>query len=268
MLLVMCCTAIGQHSATTEIGTPANFNTGSAEQHKKSAPLPFMLIVILSLLLSLLSMTTLTYLPTPAASPPPSMINVIPGKKIPSRDLSKVNRFLQILQKFLKELDGRDKSVKIVQYLFKILLHYKLVHAKTWSPMVSNFSMTRKCLRLGLFMGPARQLLFNKNDAITTFFLVNEFGNDMADDLFLLHKMGLVGPKIGKHAELVAYYCWFTGILHDLHENCMTLRQLHAKEITDEEKVFTTQLSIVKLTMDGVFCGTYAYKLPTSLCSH
>ncbi|KAI8136665.1 hypothetical protein BJV82DRAFT_526745 [Fennellomyces sp. T-0311] len=196
------------------------------------------------------------YLPTPAASPPPSMISPIREKKKPNLSkVNQVNRFVQILQKFLKELDGRDKSVKIIQYLFKILLHHKLVHGKTWSPMVSNFSMTRKVLRLGLFMGPARQLLFNKHDIITTVFLVNEFGNDMADDLFLLYKMGLVGPKIGKHAELVAYYCWFTGILHDLHENYMTLRQLRAKEIVDEEKVFTTQLSMVKLTMDGVFCA-------------
>ncbi|KAI9258102.1 peroxisomal biogenesis factor 11 [Phascolomyces articulosus] len=175
----------------------------------------------------------------------------------------RINRFIRIFQKFLKELDGRDKSIKFVQYLFKILLHYKLVHAKTWSPMVSNFSMTRKILRLGLFIAPVRELTFSRPDLMTSCFLINEVGNTLADDIFCFYKMGLVGNQLGKKAEVIAIYCWFAGILRDFSENLMTLQHLRRQQEqkggdedhTLHEKVFTTQLSIVKLTMDGVFCG-------------
>ncbi|KAI7852992.1 peroxisomal biogenesis factor 11, partial [Circinella umbellata] len=162
--------------------------------------------------------------------------------------------------RFLKELDGRDKTIKFFQYLFKILLHYKLVQAKTWSPMVSQFSMTRKLLRVGLFMGPIRELGFSNPNLMKSCFLLNEVGNTLADDIFCFYKMGLVNQQLGKKAEFIAIYCWFAGILHDLHENVQSLQELRSQQSihdvdTLNEKIFTTQISIVKLIMDGVFCG-------------
>ncbi|KAI9497950.1 peroxisomal biogenesis factor 11-domain-containing protein [Zychaea mexicana] len=295
-ILVLCsycsCPAVDER-ATAEIGTAlneTNWSNSAEHEHQQlqpsfikttnnnnnnnnTFPLVLLLIVCLSFLLSLMStLSPLDSIPTPAASPPRSVSPTTMTNEKPfvmpldttttsiTIQLSKsrrFNRFIQTLQKFLKELDGRDKSIKFFQYLFKILLHYKLVHAKTWSPMVSQFSMTRKILRLGLFIAPARQLLYdnNKTDLVASCFLLNELGNTVADDIFCLYKLGLVSSKLGKQAEVVACYCWFAGILHDVHENWMTLRQLRQKQVVDDEKMFNTQLSIVKLSMDGVFCA-------------
>ncbi|KAI9322408.1 peroxisomal biogenesis factor 11 [Dichotomocladium elegans] len=163
---------------------------------------------------------------------------------------------LVLIQKFLKELDGRDKTIKIIQYAFKILLYYKLVNPKRWAAMVSQFSMTRKILRLGLFVGPARALLFEPALPLwQKSVMLNEFSNMVGDDLFCLYKLGVVSPSVGKRAEVIAIYCWFLGILNDLAENYKTLHGLRTKEKPDQEKVFNTQISIVKLTMDCIFCA-------------
>ena len=306
-ILILCCsTAIEEERRVT---TDLLLLTSTAEQqdqtiiissaestpfinHNPSLLLSFILIICLSFLLSFMSIISHhNSLPTPIPSPPraksptgtTTTTTTTEQKELESNEKKKftivspplsntqqVNRLIRIFQKFLKELDGRDKTIKFFQYLFKILLHYKLVHSKTWSPMVSNFSMTRKILRVGLFMGPVRELAFSNPDLMKSCFLLNEVGNTLADDIFCFYKMGLVGHSLGKKAELIAIYCWFAGILHDLHENVQSLKELRRQQSkciavdnnnnnnnSLDEKVFTTQISIVKLIMDGVFCGTY-----------
>ncbi|KAI8340345.1 peroxisomal biogenesis factor 11-domain-containing protein [Chlamydoabsidia padenii] len=182
---------------------------------------------------------------------------------------------LAVIQKYISDLEGRDKSIKIIQYAFKILLHYRWVNAKRWSTMVSHFSQTRKILRVGHGLGTFREMiaLYSTQQQQHPLRMLAKwcalfitFGNELADDLFCFYKMGVFGPSIGKKAEKVSIYCWFLGIFIDLKSNIMSLHSLlqqqrKNKDISMEEqqlnqqKIFLAQVSCTKLMMDGIFCA-------------
>ncbi|KAI9319289.1 hypothetical protein BX666DRAFT_1854757 [Dichotomocladium elegans] len=175
--------------------------------------------------------------------------------KTPSRPLDPVNLFLIAVIKLLKDLDGRDKSIKIVQYLLKILIHHDRVQKRRWASTVSSCSMTRKILRLGLGLGPARQLLYERERLSfrESCLLVNEMGNTIADDLVCLYKLRLVPASVGRQSEIIANYCWLVGIANTLADTFVALQELKTMEKIDHEKIFMTRVSIAKLSMDGIF---------------
>jgi hypothetical protein len=208
------------------------------------------------------------YLSTPPPAAPVTAQQPIKTPQ-PSRDV------LAVIQKYISDLEGRDKSIKIIQYAFKILLHYRWVDSKRWSTMVSHFSQTRKILRVGHCLGTIREMMDlyssstkNNNHPLrmlaTWCGLLITLGNEVADDLFCFYKMGVFGPSLGKKAEKVSIYCWFVGIFIDLKSN---LKSLHAllqqkrKDLSVEEqhahqqKIFLARVSCTKLMMDGIFCG-------------
>lgn len=191
-----------------------------------------------------------------------------PTTRIPLRKTPQLaTKWLNVIQKLLKDLDGRDKIMKTIQYFIKILLHYKLVDAKFLSTITSNFSMTRKLLRLGSGLGPMREIVKLKSSLYETFVLTNAIVNHISDDIFCLHKLGVFGSYLGDRTERISAYCWFTGILIDLRENTNSLVKLQGQEITSEEqleaqrqKIHVTEISIIKLLMDGIFCGKFFFK--------
>jgi hypothetical protein len=205
--------------------------------------------------------------------PPPPVQQPIKTPQ-PSRDV------LAVIQKYISDLEGRDKSIKIIQYAFKILLHYRWVDSKRWSTMVSHFSQTRKILRVGHCLGTLRDMMdlyssspsSAKNHPLrmlaTWCGLLITLGNEVADDLFCFYKMGVFGPSIGKKAEKVSIYCWFLGIFIDLKSNLKSLhtllqQQRKSKDLSLEEqqvhqqKIFLARVSCTKLMMDGIFCGKW-----------
>lgn len=178
-----------------------------------------------------------------------------------------VSRWLAIIQRFLKELDGRDKLMKIIQYFIKILLHYHLVKAKHWSTITSHFSMTRKLIRLGTALGPMREISPLKGSIKDTIILSNAIVNAISDDVFCLYKLGVFGSYLGNRSEMVSAYCWFAGIFFDIKENVDAMKKLQQIKPTEKDddlkleqtrhKIFMTEVSIIKLLMDGVFCGKF-----------
>lgn len=190
-------------------------------------------------------------------------VTIKPANRIPLRKSPRLaKQWLNVLQKLLKDLDGRDKIMKTIQYFIKILLHYKLANAKYLSTITSHFSMTRKLLRLGSGLGPMREIAPLKSSLYETFVLTNAIVNHISDDIFCLHKLGVFGSYLGDRTERISAYCWFTGILIDLRENANSLVKLQRQEITSEEqleaqqkKIHVTEVSIIKLLMDGIFCG-------------
>ncbi|KAI8647666.1 peroxisomal biogenesis factor 11-domain-containing protein [Parasitella parasitica] len=175
---------------------------------------------------------------------------------------SAVTRWAIIIQKLLKELDGRDKLMKIIQYFIKILLHYKLVKAKHWSTITSHFSMTRKLLRFGTAIGPIRELSPLKSTIPSTLITLNATVNGISDDIFCLYKLGVFGSYVGALFERISAYCWFAGILVDLREGALNMSALKAKSTENEkpntqliQKIHIAEVSIIKLLMDAVFCA-------------
>ncbi|CAO3591191.1 unnamed protein product [Absidia cylindrospora] len=193
------------------------------------------------------------------------------NKKQPSAPL------LAIISKYISDLEGRDKSIKIIQYAFKILLHYRWVDTKRWSTMVSHFSQTRKLLRVGHCVGTVHDMMDSYSSSspqkrplhflATWCTFAITLGNEVADDLFCFYKMGVFGPSIGKKAEKVSIYCWFLGILIDLRSNLMSLNLLQKQQqqhnqtsSTDDheaqfQKILLARVSCTKLMLDGIFCA-------------
>ncbi|KAI8087662.1 peroxisomal biogenesis factor 11-domain-containing protein [Gilbertella persicaria] len=200
-------------------------------------------------------------LPTP--SPPPEPIVLYHEKKTSKTPWT--TRWLNVLQRLLKELDGRDKMMKVIQYFIKILLHYKVVKAKHWSTLTSHFSMTRKILRLGTALGPLREIQLKHDSVWNTLILSNEIVNAVSDDVFCLYKLGFFGSKVGDRSEILSAYCWFLGIMVDIRsaaQSYIKLTNAVKKHDGDEKsllehqkKIFVMEVSIVKLLMDGVFCA-------------
>ncbi|CAO3684190.1 unnamed protein product [Rhizopus microsporus] len=189
-------------------------------------------------------------LPTP--SPPPEPETDFKNEKITLKRKS----WIKIVQRLLKELDGRDKMMKTIQYFIKILLHYKLIRAKHWSTMASQFSMTRKILRLGTAVGPFQEIEPKLN--YRTAILLNEIINGVSDDIFCFHKLGFVSTSIGTRAEIISAYCWFIGILNDIKDQVQSLKKLQRNN-GDKDKIFLAEISIIKLLMDAVFCACDIY---------
>lgn len=198
-------------------------------------------------------------------TPEPEEYNMVYVKKAPVQPRPFVSRWLNVIQKLLKELDGRDKIMKIIQYFIKILLHYRLVQAKHWSTITSHFSMTRKLLRLGTAIGPIRQFSPMKSSLSDTLILSNAIINHVSDDVFCLYKLGAVSAYLGDRSERLSAYCWFAGILVDIRENVMTMINLQQSKKSDlpvqerQQKIFVTEISIIKLLMDGIFCGKFFF---------
>ncbi|ORZ22514.1 peroxisomal biogenesis factor 11 [Absidia repens] len=189
---------------------------------------------------------------------------------------------LSAIQKYISSLEGRDKSIKIIQYSFKLLLYYRWVEAKRWSKMVSHFSQTRKILRVGHCISTIKDMSamyssssihkYPLQQLATWSTLFITLGNEVADDLYCFYRMGVFGPAIGKKAEKVSIYCWFICIWLDLKSNMESLHTLSRQQqqrqqqqrtqtfsLDDQQihqhKIFLGRLSCVKLIMDGIFCA-------------
>lgn len=217
-------------------------------------------------------------LPTPPSPPPepetfnekPPVVTQKQTSQIAKRLLATrplITKWASVVQRLLKELDGRDKIMKIIQYFIKILLHYKLVNAKHFSTITSHFSMTRKLLRLGTAIGPIRELAPLKNSIPSTLITLNALVNNVSDDVFCLYKLGVFGSKLGAISERISAYCWFAGILIDLREGAENMSKLQAKAAIDrdeknaelKQKIYVAEISIIKLLMDAVFCGKFLF---------
>ncbi|KAI8066461.1 hypothetical protein BC940DRAFT_302932 [Gongronella butleri] len=195
------------------------------------------------------SQHSFTLLPTPTSSPPRAMSPPLKEKKPqPKRSL------IELLQRYISELEGRDKSIKIVQYAFKLLIYYQRVDAKRWSGMVSQFSQTRKLLRVGHWLGTVRDMQ-TTHGLWQWAVLWNTMGNEVADDIYCFYKMGTVDAKLGKRAEKVAIYCWFIGIWIDLHKSCLALQSIRGNDEQTQQKRLIARVSCAKLIMDGIFCS-------------
>lgn len=263
-------------------------------------------------------------LPTPAESPLPTPPPVDLVKR-QSPALSLAFHHLTTLRKFLVVTDGRDKALKLVQYIVKFFLwsyldarkkHHSELHGHLHA-LASHFSTTRKIIRLGHVVepygelvdfaslpslsttAPRRERVFR---ALAAVYCALALAQDVSDDVYCLAKIGAIPRHLAKQAESWSIKLWFVAIWLDVHKNLWDTWLVHEKmqrlkheinerekrrrarkedqkdeelsydviefdfelerrEKEDEErmreKMFWLQLSLVKLLMDGAFCGEF-----------
>ncbi|CAG8633919.1 27573_t:CDS:2 [Dentiscutata erythropus] len=212
---------------------------------------------------------------------------------------------VDILRRLLVHSDGRDKTLKIIQYFGKIILWLQtrrapksihgrllnvitlLIRNKSFSSnvtprlkaMTSQFSTTRKIIRLAHFLEPYSELREYYTGArrisrSSTSYekLVHYFGalnaflglmNDIFDDLYCLGKIDILDKSIAKWAEPISIKLWFFCICLDIHETLFKIWQMNKKikKVNSEElekyqqRLHWLNISLAKFFMDFLFCG-------------
>ncbi|CAG8564344.1 19003_t:CDS:2 [Racocetra persica] len=210
---------------------------------------------------------------------------------------------VEILRRLLVHSDGRDKTLKIIQYFGKIILwiHDRKVSkvnpviflfyrnkyflsrvSPRLKAMTSQFSTTRKIIRLAHFLEPYSDLReyytgARKISRSSTSYeiFVHYLGvinaivgimNDIFDDLYCLGKIEILDKSVAKWAEPIAIKLWFFSICLDIHEIVFKILQMNKKIVKIEKanseelekcqhRLYWLKVSLAKIFMDFLFCG-------------
>jgi hypothetical protein len=157
----------------------------------------------------------------------------------------------------MKEIDGRDKLMKTIQYVIKLLIYYNLItRKKKWIHLAAQLSMTRQINNLGNILHHlGRNSKYNLSK-------LNTMINAVSDDVYCLCRLGVLPKSFEYKAERVSAFCWFLGILEDVRSNFVEMCALEAEfklSSRGQDKLRMSQISVLKLIMDGVFCGKIGY---------
>ncbi|KAF9277470.1 hypothetical protein BGZ68_009260 [Mortierella alpina] len=167
----------------------------------------------------------------------------------------------QIVREISDVVDGRDKTIKVVQYFCKVFLWVFLSNPKQYAVLAARmkalakqFSTTRKVLRLGHFIDPMASVLtlavtlranLRKNglrrtldkapsqdwrntlrDRLGSLNNVLGFVQDISDDIYCLGVIGVLDRSFTDKAEPWSNRLWMVGVSIDLHENLQTIRDV------------------------------------------
>lgn len=201
-----------------------------------------------------------TNLPTPLTSPYPQSTHLsrdpsfcsLPENKSSLRNVSK----FAILNSILKDIDGRDKSMKIIQYVIKLLLYHKVASSKRWTALATQFSITRQVLCLGNALSdiPTLEIAIRKRQILKTGLLLNAICNAISDDVYCLYRIGILPKKWGLYSEIISSHCWFISITINLQIYYLNMCQLEAQGVHGQD-LQLAKVNVAKSIADLVFCG-------------
>ncbi|CAO0801461.1 unnamed protein product [Mucor circinelloides] len=215
-------------------------------------------------------------LPTPIHSPHYSSIYTMSLPKVPSfgqlekqqhtptTPLPKRVPFTRpstfmVIQRILKDLDGRDKSMKIIQYIIKILLYHKSnthqsAHLKQLTGLATQFSITRQVLCLGNASEDVKQLFTTKQSLSKQLLLVNSISNAVSDDIYCLYRIGVLPHKAwGQYSEIISAHCWFVSLVVGLSSNFESMCK--AEVYSTQQELKLARITLCKSIADLLFCG-------------
>ncbi|GAN05088.1 hypothetical protein MAM1_0081d04557 [Mucor ambiguus] len=216
------------------------------------------------------------YLPTPIHSPHHTSIRTTSLPKVPSFgplekqqhppttplpkgiSYTRPSTFV-VMQRILKDLDGRDKSMKIIQYIIKILLYHhsnihQSAHLKQLASLATQFSITRQVLCLGNASQDVKQLFSTKRGLSKQLLLTNSIANAVSDDIYCLHRIGVLPQKAwGHYSEIISVHCWFLSIIVGLNRNFKSMCRAEVYGTLRELRL--AQITMCKSVADLLFCG-------------
>ncbi|KAF9294090.1 Peroxisomal membrane protein PMP27 [Mortierella antarctica] len=206
-------------------------------------------------------------------SPPPTAPTTIARPSVISKNSKTA---IQIIREISDLVDGRDKTIKVIQYFAKVFLWLFLSNPKQYELLASRikalakqFSTTRKVLRLGHFIDPMatvlhmgavlvhnvqkqgwKSTLARKPDASWRNTVRERLGDmnnaigfvqDISDDIYCLGVIGVLDRSFADKAEPWSNRLWMVGVSIDLHENLQSIwdvkQQIKALQGEDEKVV-------------------------------
>ena len=178
---------------------------------------------------------------------------------------------VHILRRILLLSDGRDKILKIIQYVSKILLIHRALSvnsAKKANNLASSFSTGRKILRLAHFLDGIEELYTNKQSLFSFFSVLVGILNDVSDDFVCLAKIGFLDKKWSDKFTPVSDRLWYLSVYLDVWDCLDGLQSIRKKAEKDpaqqaaiKEKLRIQRVSLIKLLADYVFCSIDVFKL-------
>ncbi|KAJ7742424.1 hypothetical protein DFH07DRAFT_964472 [Mycena maculata] len=176
--------------------------------------------------------------------------------------------------------NGRDKAFKLIQYSLRVylLFHTSLTTSRLlrrparppWErelvrrleSTVDGLSFTRKCLLLFNWLSPLTVILAQQASPLTTsrskpakpkpflYTMLNapppvllELVQAVADDVFTLSKLGLLGKKTGERAGRFADWCWLIATLVGLVENGVERQMIGSLQHEVESRVYAESMA-------------------------
>ncbi|GAA5817597.1 hypothetical protein MFLAVUS_011145 [Mucor flavus] len=180
-------------------------------------------------------------IPTPITSPHYKTTNL---PKVP--ELLPLPQARYTSAALLKDLDCRDKSIKIVQYVIKILLYYNVASSKRWSNLTTQLSVTRQILCLGNALPGINSL--TRTEKKKQWLVYIQIMNAVADDVYCLHRLGVVSKRLAFYSQWISSYCWFISLLAGLRTN-YTVVYKKGQDLT------LAKVNVAKSIADLLFCG-------------
>lgn len=158
-----------------------------------------------------------------------------------------IDTVVEILQK----RDGKDKSIKIIQYTSRLIMRLGKIPAfETWysksgldmrlNPLARELSMFRKVIKLFDWMKSLREM--QSEDDLDWVALVDLY-TEIMDDLYFYAKIGLLNKALTDKFSRQADYGWYIAILANLYAK---------SKAPVKNKAW--KLDVAKLLCDFVFC--------------
>ncbi|KAF7797514.1 hypothetical protein EIP86_008714 [Pleurotus ostreatoroseus] len=132
---------------------------------------------------------------------------------------------------------------------------------------IGGFSMTRKCLILFNWLGPLTSILSSHSSSSLSSLTTSstkpkskprpllhaflhapppvllDLVNGLSDDIYTLHRLGLLGPRVGARAAYYADWCWFFTTLVNLVENAVERGVILEQQHQVESRLYTESMS-------------------------
>jgi hypothetical protein len=180
------------------------------------------------------------------------------------------------LQRITEKTDGRDKFLKVIQYVSRVWILQqtgKTDVMKRLEHLISAFSTTRKVIRLGHAVEPFStwhglvQTLDKPGKYHALGILSAALGvvNDCSDDIICLSKLQVIDKHHRVRWEPISARLWFTCISIDLYTTYMEYKELENQLKDDiamgrrveakQEKHYWLQVTLIKLLADALFCS-------------
>lgn len=164
--------------------------------------------------------------------------------------------WLTIWNSVQTDVDGRDKLMKIIQYVIKLSLYHRVSSSKKWAALATQLSITRQFLCLGNALSDISvlQTAVKKRDAFKIALLLIGICNAISDDVYCLYRIGILSKKWGVYSEIISAHCWFISILNQVQIYYYSVCELEAKNAHIQD-LRLAKVSLSKAIADLVFCG-------------
>jgi hypothetical protein len=174
---------------------------------------------------------------------------------------------VDVIVNSLKQADGRDKFIKIVQYTVKLCIWKEYFSPNTRQNLTETaikLSTARSLLRFGNWVQTLQHIeeetTNKKRRIIRCLYLVSVLSTECFDDVYCLGRLDAISPKLRGYAGEKASLFWFICMLFEIR---WTTAKLSSQKLSKKEELLE-RITLVKLCIDMAFVSEDVFHLRVS----